>query len=207
MGRSPRTVFPRTITLEEAFRRILRAIYLDRPALADEVESFWWNDRKRLPDEDAAVNKARELLKERVARAKFRLRGVLDPHKPLEDIDPADAEAGMLDIFAGELRVFLHNKVVRTYRQVHCDETDVDRCVAELHSKTNRRKWTGRAGLEKFSADYKDRLNDEAPPTEKVFTDAANAAGHYRPRKEMRRELRNAFGPRRPGRPTKSAGK
>jgi hypothetical protein len=207
MERSPRTVFPRTVTLVEAFRMILRAIYPARPALADEVESFWWNDCKRLPAEDAAVNKARELLKEQVARAKFRLRGVLDPHKPLENIDPADAKVGMLDIFAGELRVFLHNKVVRTYRQVRCYETDVDRCVAELHSKTKPRKWTSLAGFEKFCADFKDKLNGEAPPTERVFTDAANAADHYRPRKEMRRALRN-FGPRRPGRrPTKSAGK
>jgi hypothetical protein len=168
---------------------------------------LFWHNHKRLPDEDAAVNKARDLIKEQVARAKFGLRGVLDPRQPSADIDPADAEIGVLDIFAGELRVFLHDKLVRTCRQVHCYKTDVDRCVAELHSKTKRGKWTSQAGLEKFAADYKAGLNGAAPPTEAVFTDAANRAGHYRPREEMRRVLRNTFGPRQPGHPTKSAGK
>jgi hypothetical protein len=208
-------VFPRTVTLAEAFRAILRAIYPGRPALADEIQSYAWlyfdpnrrEDREGefREDEVKAFQEAHTLL-EQIAKGKFGLRGALDPSKPLGDIDPADVEVGKLDIFAGELRVFLHNKVVRTYRQVRCYETDVDRCVAELHSKTKLGKWTSRAGFEKYCAHFKDKLNGEAPPTERVFTDAANAEGHYRPRKEMRRALRN-FGPRRPGRrPTKSAG-
>jgi hypothetical protein len=191
--------FPRTVTFEEAFRKILRAIHPERPALADEVESFWWHDRKRLPDEDVAVNKARELFEERVAQGKFRLRGVLDPRKPREDIDPADAKVGKPDIFAGELRVFHNNKVVRTYRQVDIYETDVRRCVAELRSEIKPAKWTNEPGFERFTTAYKNSLNGKAPPTEAEFTAAANGAGHYRPRKEMRAAWRNAFGPLPPG--------
>ena len=41
MGRSPHN-FPRTVTLVEAFRAILRAIYPGRPALADEIQSYDW---------------------------------------------------------------------------------------------------------------------------------------------------------------------
>jgi len=106
---------------------------------------------------------------------------------------------GLVDILAGELRVFLNNKLVRTYRQVHCYETDVNRCVAELRSETKRTKWTNLAGFEKFTAKHKVRLNGKAPPTEEEFTKAANNAGHYRPREEMRQAWRNAFGRRRPG--------
>ena len=191
----------------EAFRRILRALYPDRPALADEIPTRWgWElsyptyditrpkrvrrlIRRKIKTaikEMAKIKEARELFRELVAREKLRLRGVLDPSKPLDDIDPADARVGVVDILAGELRVFHNNKLVRIYRQVHCYKTDVDRCVAELRSETKRTKWTNPAGFEKFTTAYKGRLNGKAPPTEVEFTRAANTAGHYRPRKEMR---------------------
>jgi hypothetical protein len=194
MGQSPHK-FPRTVSLEEAFRRILRAIYSERPALADEVKSFWWKDRKRLPDEDVAVNKAHELFEERVARGKIRLRGVLDLRKPREDIDPADAKNGKLDIFAGELRVFLNNKVVRTYRQVHCYEAD-------LRSRTRpsaapRAKPTSEADLAIFTRNY---LDNGGRPVERPFAIAARNAGINATRKRLRAAL-----PARPrGRPIKS---
>jgi hypothetical protein len=149
--------------------------------------------------EMAKVKEARELFSGLVAREKLKLRGVLDPSKPLDDIDPADARVGVVDILASELRVFHNNKVVRTYRQVHCYETDVSRCVAELRSETKRTKWTSLTKFEKFTADEKGRLNGKAPPTEAEFTAAANTARHYRPREEMRQAWRNAFGRRRPG--------
>jgi hypothetical protein len=153
------------------------------------------------------IKEARKLFGGLVARKKIKLRGTLDPRKPLEDIDPADAEVGMVHILAGELRVFLNGKLVRTYHQVRCYEIDVNRCVAELRSETKRRKWTNPAGFEKFTADSKDALNGKTPPTEAEFTAAANNEGHYRPREEMRQAWRNAFGPRRPGPRPKSAGK
>ena len=67
MGRSPSTV-----RFVEAFRRILRAIYLSRPALADEIQSYAWDhfqgtrfwfETNLTSDEIIAVNKALELLK------------------------------------------------------------------------------------------------------------------------------------------------
>src|SRR5262249_46484054 len=217
-----------------AFRRILRAIYPDRPALADEIQSYGWLyfDPKRRSvdpeiwayvggeifwrgeeragegreDEVKAFYEAHGRLEELVKGGKG-LRGALHPSKPLEDIDPADVRDSKLHVFDGKLRVFDGNKHIKTYYRVQCYETDVDRRVAELRSETKRRKWTKLAGLEKFTADYKGRLNGKAPPTEAEFTGAANNAGHYRPRKEMRSAWRNAFGPRRPGPRTKSAGK
>jgi hypothetical protein len=211
----------------EAWRSILRAMCPDQPALADKIptRSGWEfpypkyditlpkrvrrlirGKVKKAKKEMAKVKEARELFGGLVAREKLRLRGVLDPSKPLDDIDPADARVGVVDILAGELRVFLNNKLVRTYRQVHCYETDVNRCVAELRSETKRTKWTNSAGFEKFTAAYKGRLNGKAPPTEEEFTKAANAKGHYRPRKDLRAALAT-LGPGRPGPKAKSAGK
>jgi hypothetical protein len=161
MGRSPRTVFPRTVTLEEAFRRILRGMFPDQPSLADKIptRSGWELPYPKyditLPKhvrtligrkEVKAIKKmvkikaARESFGRLVARKEVKLRGTLDPRKPLEDIDPADAEVGMVHILAGELRVFLNGKLVRTYHQVRCYETDVNSCVTELRSETKHAK-------------------------------------------------------------------
>jgi hypothetical protein len=198
----------------------------DQPALADKIptRSGW---ELPYPEDDITLSKrvrrlirakeetakkemakfkeARELFGGLVARKKIRLRGTLDPRKPLEELDPADVEVGLVEILAGELRVFLNGKLVRTYRQVRCYEIDVDRCVAKLRSESKPGKWTNLAGFEKFTTAYKGRLDGKAPPTEAEFTDAANNEGHYRPRKEMRQAWHNAFGPRPRGRrPTKS---
>jgi hypothetical protein len=130
MGRSPRTSFPRTVTLVEGFRRILRAVHPDRPALADEIESYAWlyfDPNRRCVDPDRgeeragedredevkAFNEAHRQLGEFVRQEKgtFMLRGTLDPSKPVEDIDPADARDSKPDVFAGKLYVFLGNKI------------------------------------------------------------------------------------------------
>jgi hypothetical protein len=205
----------------EVFRRILRAIYPNRPALADEIQSYDWllfdpNRRSVDPeiwayvggeefwrgevragegreDEVKAFNEARRRLGEfvRQEHGKFRLRGVLDPRKPLDDIDPADAKVGGIDVFAEELRVFLNGKLVRTYRQVHCYEIDVDRCVAELRSETKHAKRTSEADFEEFKQKF---LTSEAPQTEAAITQAATDAKINRPRDD----LRNALPPNRP---------
>jgi hypothetical protein len=199
----------------EAFRVILRAVYPDRPALADEIQSYdwdfgggphWWQYETNLTsDEVIAVNKAFELFDEFVVE--WRLRGAPNhPSKPLEDINPADVRDSKPHVFAGELRVFDGNKHIKTYYRVHPYEIDVDRCVAELRSGIRRGKYTSPARFEKFTTAYKDGLNGKVPPTEKEFTDAANAAGHYRPRKDLRAALAT-LGPRRPGPKAKSAGK
>jgi hypothetical protein len=88
--------------------------------------------------EMAKFKEARELFGGLVAREKIRLRGTLEPRDPLDDVDPADAEDGKLDILTGELRVFRNGKLVKTYRQVRCYEADVDCCAAELRSETKR---------------------------------------------------------------------
>ena len=188
MGRSPHN-FPRTVTLVEAFRRILRAIYPDRPALADEIQSYAWplfDPNRRCVDPDLsgpflrgeeragegrddevkAFNEAHRRLGEfvRQEHGKFRLRGALHPSKPLEDIDPADVRDSKLDVFAGRLRVFDGNKHIKTYYRVHCYEIDMDRRVAELRSEAKPGKRTSPAGLERFTEDYKASLNGKAPP-------------------------------------------
>jgi hypothetical protein len=205
MGRSPRTV-----TLAEAFRTVLRAIYPDRPALADEIQSYGWDwfpySTNLISDEVIAVNKAFTLLDELVAREKIGLRGALGLSKPLEDIDPDDARVSKLDVFGGKLRVFHDKKVIKTYCRVHCYETDVDRATKQ-RSETKRSKWTNEAGFNNFVEDYKTSLDGGKPPTEKAFTEAAKAKGHRRPRSEIRRVWRNTFGPRQRGRPAKSSEK
>jgi hypothetical protein len=127
MGRSPRTV-----TLVDAFRVILRAIYPDRPALADEIQSYdwdyffghrWWFETNLTSDEVIAVNKALKLLDEFVEEG-IRLRGALHPSKPLGEIDSADVSGSKLDVFAEKLRVFHGNKHIKTYYRVHCYETE-----------------------------------------------------------------------------------
>jgi hypothetical protein len=90
MGRSPGTVFSRTVTLLEAFRRHVRAVHPSRPALADEIQGYdwdyfqgsrWWFETHLTSDEVIAVNEAFRLLDELVAQVK-RIRGALGPSKP-----------------------------------------------------------------------------------------------------------------------------
>jgi hypothetical protein len=211
MGRSPRTV-----KLVEAFRVILRAIYPGRPALADEIESYDWlyfdpNRRSIDPeiwayvggeefwrgeeragkgreDEDKAFKEAHRRLEDSVRQehGKFRLRGAPHPSSPLEDIDPAYARDGKLDVFAGKLHVFDGNKIIKTYHRVDCYETDVNRCVAELCSETKDAKRTSEADFEEFKQNF---LTSEAPQTEAAITQAAINANINRPRDDLRKAL------------------
>ena len=212
MGRSPRTVFPRTVTLEEAFRRILRALYPDRPALADEIQSYnwdfggghhWWQYETNLTsDEVIAVNKALELLNEFVLeQGKIKLRGAAHPSKPDEDINPADVGGSKLDVFAGKLRIFDGNKHIKTYYRVYCYETDVNRCVAELRSETQRNRGSLAKPMSKklrnFTTNYKGQR------TLNYFTAAAQAEGINATRETFNAAL-DTLGPRRRGRPKNS---
>jgi len=219
---SPRS-FPRTVTLVEAFRRILRAMYSKRPGLADEIKAYnwlWFDPNRRCvepdlvnvggekfwrgeeragegrEDEEKAVNEAHRQLGELVRQGKgtFRLRGTLNPSKPLEDVDPADARDSKPHVFDGKLRVFDGDKIIKTYHRVHCYETDVDRRVAELCSET---KLTDEALLQlqpefvknylaPFSADSRPR------PTQTELRKKWSDAGHgARLRDELDGELEN----------------
>jgi hypothetical protein len=213
MGRSPRT-----IKLVEALRTILRAVYPGRPALADEIQSYgwdhfgdvrWWFVTHLTSDEVIAVNKAFEVLNQ----GTIRLRGVLGPSCPEQDIDTADVRDGRLHVFDGKL-YFLENKVIKTYHRVRAYETDLDRCVAELRSETKQNrvplsKPTSETDLQNFTTNYSGQR------TLGAFTAAAEAEGINATRKRLNAAL-DTLGPRRVGAPTgprlrapqpKSAGK
>ena len=198
MGRSPRT-----IKLVEAFRVILRAVYPDRPALADEIQSYEWNfgsgphwwqyETNLTSDEVIAVNKAFDVLNQ----GTIRLRGVLGPSCPEEDIDTADVRDGKLHVFDGKL-YFLENKVIKTYHRVRAYETDVRHCVNELRSKTSKTKPNDvplPKPLRKFTKNYMGRR------VLKDFTVAAQADGINTTREKYIAAL-DTLGPRRRGAPT-----
>jgi hypothetical protein len=177
MGRSLRTV-----TLEEAFRRMLRANYADRPALADEIQSYswdwfagrdWWFGTHLTSDEVNAVNEAFKLLDKGFADGTFRFCQVLGP--TLQDIDPA--RNSRTHVFKGELYVFTANGTV-TYRQVRC-------CEAGLPKPTGP-KWSSEAEFARFVTSH---LASGAPLTEDEITKAAKQAGIKRPRKDFRKAL------------------
>ena len=199
---------PRTVPLVEAFRRILCAIYPDRPALADEIQSYdwdsfrgphWWQYETNLTsDEVIAVNKAFELLDEFVVeRGKIRLRGALNhPSKPVEAIDPADVTGSKLHVFEGKLRVFDGNKHIKTYYRVHCYEIDVDRCIAELRSETKHAKVGKLRGddVPEFTKNY---FDSEPKPTLTGIRKKWRDAGHgSQARKLLDDEYRNQAKPR-----------
>jgi hypothetical protein len=199
--------FPRAVTLADAFRIILRARYSARPALADEIRSYawFWYDAN-LPKEEVAVAKeALNVLKEGVANGKIRLRGALDLSLPPQDIDPADARSGELHVFPvlprsaligdGRLEVSLNNKVVRTYRQVHCYETDLR--PRAKPSAVSRAKPTSDADFATFARNY---LANGGRTTERAFAQAAKGAGIN----ATRHRLRSALPARRRGRPNNS---
>jgi hypothetical protein len=158
-------------------------------------------------DEVKAFNEAHRRLGEfvRQEHGKFRLRGALSPSKPLEDIDPADVGDSKPHVFDGKLRVFDGNKHIKTYYRVHCYETDVNRCVAELHSETKRNrilvaKPTSDSDLQNFTTNYWGRR------TLKAFTDAAEAKRLNVTRKRLNAAL-DTLGPRQRGRPKKAQAK
>jgi hypothetical protein len=172
--------------------------------LADEIRSYawFWYDAN-LPKEEVAVAKeALNVLKEGVTSGRIRLRGALDPSLPLQDIDPADARSGELKIFPvlqsspfigdGWLEVSLNNKVVRTYRQIHCYDADLH--PRAKPSTAPRAKPTSDADLAKFRDDY---LANGGRPIESAFTEAARNAGIN----ATRERLRAALPARRRGRP------
>jgi hypothetical protein len=215
--------FPRTVSIEEAFRRLLRAIYPERPALADEIQSYdwdsgrghhWWHEETNLTsDEVIDVNKAFELLDELVVeQGEIKLRGALHPSKRLEGIDPADVRGSKLHVFAGRLRVFDGHKHIKTYYRVHCYETDIRRCVAELRSETQRNRGSlAKPTSKKLRKPMSKKLrnfttNYKGQRTLNYFTAAAEAEGINATRGILNAAL-DTLGPRRRGRPLKSQAK
>jgi len=74
--------------------------------LADEITSadwFVWPTTKS-PEEIQPAKNARKLLEDGIAKERIRLRGVLNPSLPPQDIDPAEARNGKPDVFGGNSR-------------------------------------------------------------------------------------------------------
>ena len=139
----------------EAFRRFLRALYPQRPEVADEISGIRWFHNARsngVPDEEHAVACA-ALEKVNLERQSGRLHllGSLNGEPPAEinsidataprySLDPA-ANVGFTEfsdfkVFEGTLEIHHRGVPQRIYRQVHCIENDVDDIVRELAPKT-----------------------------------------------------------------------
>ena len=190
--------FPRTVGLADAYRFIVRAGYPVRPELADEITSadwFVWPTTKSSEEIQAAKN-ARKLLEDGIAKERIRLRGVLNPSLPPQDIDPAEARNGKPDVFGGQLAVSR-----RRYVEVACYEIDLRRAVKCREAKPNgmtNRKPLSEAELAIFA---KNHLANGGLPTEGALREAMENAGKYAQRQRLRAVLRAAFPDRRPGRP------
>jgi hypothetical protein len=173
-------------------------------------EEFWQGEERAgegREDEVKAFNEAHRRLGESVRQehGRFRLRGAPNhPSKPLGDIDPADVSGSKLHVFAGTLRGFDGNKHIKTYYRVHCYETDVNRCVAELRSGTQQNRVSLAKPMSKklrnFTTNYKGQR------TLNSFTAAAQAEGINATREILNAAL-DTLGPRRRGRPLKSQAK
>jgi hypothetical protein len=121
---------------EEAFRAILRAIYPQRPQLADEVTHpawFLYTKTNNTPDaEGEAAKKAIKYFRSCVASHQIRLRGVLKTSEPPIDIDPSEAANGHLGIFDATLELRADGRPQRKYTQVYCITDDVEGAVRGL---------------------------------------------------------------------------
>jgi hypothetical protein len=143
------------ITLVEAFRRFLRALYPQRPELANEIANIRWFHNARsngVPDEEnAAARAAFEKVNSERQSGRIRLLGSLNGEPPAEinsidataprySLDPIAnvgfTEFSDLKVFEGTLEIHHRGVPQRIYRQVHCIEDDVDDIVRELAPKT-----------------------------------------------------------------------
>ncbi len=155
----------------DAFRIILRAIYPQRPELADEIKEIrWFHYPKRhgvTAEESTAAWAALSAIKENVREHKIRLRGILKANDAPHDIDPIDIAEGELDIWEQTLEVSTKG-VEKLYRQIHCVADDVRRLAksvaGESISKSRGRPpaadWNGIIRKELFV-----RLNYLGPPS------------------------------------------
>jgi hypothetical protein len=142
-------VTAKLLPLADAFRAIVRANAPEREDL-QQINSYrWFHDRQRIvvgdPIEgdnlfdhlfcrgtlvaapaDQPAYEALRLLRDGVASAKIRLRGILKTAHPA-DVDPIHAREGDLDIFAGTL-TFEHRDIFNTkttYTNLHCYADDL----------------------------------------------------------------------------------
>jgi hypothetical protein len=128
------------IPLIEAFRRVLRARYPARLALADEIESFRWfwkpfDGSIRPPEEVQAAADACDVLRDAIASQSVRLLGRLNGARA-DDIHATEIDRRGIGIFTNDLEVYEPRtehtdfKVLpRKYTHVHCYAEDIEALI------------------------------------------------------------------------------
>jgi hypothetical protein len=131
------------LLLIESFRAVLRARYLTRPALADEIrdEGYFHSARRCFcllgwidPEVEAAAD-ALAGLKNAIASQSVRLYGRLETSARPADIDPTEIRREGISIFKNELDVWQPSTGTRPFRQlpnylnVHCYAADIDALI------------------------------------------------------------------------------
>jgi len=121
------------IKLADAFRAILRAGWLQRPGLADEIQSikyFHWapidkSKGRRSDPEAQAADEAFAVMRDAIVNQRIRLFGRLGDNLP-DDVDPTEVAWNGVHVFDGTIEVYgERGRTLRTYRHVHCYESDV----------------------------------------------------------------------------------
>jgi hypothetical protein len=123
----------KSITLADAFRAILRAMWPQRPALVDEIQSSryfhdarWCHCRLRRIDLEAqAADDALAVLRDAIVSQSIRLRGWLGDNLPA-DIEHMEVAWNGIHVFDNTLEVYgERGRTLRTYRNVHCYAADI----------------------------------------------------------------------------------
>jgi hypothetical protein len=133
------------LTLTQAFRTVLRALYPSRPALADEVEGadyFYppFDGSIRPIEEVQAARVACDVLKDAIANQSVRLHGRLNGERP-DDINPTEITRAGILIFDNVLDVWQPSTRVSQFRQlpnylnVHCYAADIEALIGR-HSNS-----------------------------------------------------------------------
>lgn len=126
------------IMLADAFRAILRAAHSQRPALADEIQSYRYfhsakvdkKSGRRIDPEVQAADDALAILKDAIVNQSVRLRGRVGSHLP-DDIDPTEVVRTGIGVLDNILEVYEPStrttafRVLRTYRNVHCYASEI----------------------------------------------------------------------------------
>jgi hypothetical protein len=126
---------PEKITLTEAFRVILRATYLQRPALADEIQSNQYfhcipinrDTGSRDHPEAQAASDALDMLKNAIVGKRVRVCGRLGGNLPAEinPMEMAEVDGPDIKVFDGTIEIHEHGRTLRTYQNVHCYEHEI----------------------------------------------------------------------------------
>jgi hypothetical protein len=180
------------ITLTEAFRVLLRAGYPQRPALADEIQSYRYfhsapfdkETGRRIDPEAQAADEALAKLKDAVISESVRLRARLGDNTP-NDIEPMEVVWNGVHVFDNTLEVYERGRTLRTYRNVHCYAAEIDALISPAQAGQPRRL-TKKSAVDYVAAYIKDDVN----PTIDGLGDHAIQDGIVGGREMLRVEFR-----------------